>query len=231
MFNVYLMSLTVVAGLLLLLAFRNKADLFKIVVIVSTFSIARIFFASAWKSLTGSINTIVPSASFYMLLLANFLVLSVAFILGVNRLTNQRFRSLGWTTNNLVRNTLIGLAIASALFFLLTFKKTIELPNLIPAILFSFPLASWQEENIFRGYLTAYFRRKFPPEEAVIYQALIYAVAHIGFYPFAPLVSLVLSLIFAFVLGLIFGCLRLAAKSQVPAFIAHAIVDVAFLTV
>jgi membrane protease YdiL (CAAX protease family) len=231
MLGTCLILLTVASGLFLLLIFRKKAELLKIILIVSTFVLARIFFASVWKSLTGSLNTAVPSASFYMLLLSNFLILSLAFILGVNRLTNQRLSSLGWTTSNLFRNTFIGLTAGSFFLFLLTFNKTIKLENLLPAAFFSFLIASWQEETIFRGYLITYLRRKFAAEEALIYQALIYSLAHIGFYAFSPPATLVLSLIFAFVLGLIFGCLKVATKSQLPAFIAHAMVDIAFLTI
>ncbi|MHC4259438.1 MAG: CPBP family intramembrane glutamic endopeptidase [Planctomycetota bacterium] len=225
------MSLTVASGLFLLLIFRKKAELLKTVLVVLTFTLARIFFASQWKSLTGSVNTFVPSASFHILLLCNFLVLSLAFILAVNRLTNQHFSSLAWTTNNLCRNILIGLAAGSFLLFILTFNKTIELENLLPAAFFSFLIASWQEETVFRGYLTKYLCRKLAVEEALIYQALIYSSAHIGFYAFSPLSTLLLSLIFAFGLGLLFGYLRLATKSQLPAFIIHGMVDTAFLII
>lgn len=223
------MLLTIVLGLFLLFVFRNKSDLLKIIVIILTFSIARTFFASAWKSITGNINSINPSAAFWLLLLFNFFILSVLFILGVNRLTKQQFRLLGWTKNKIVKNTLIGLIVGSFFFLFLTFNKSIKIENLPAAVFFSFLIASWQEENIFRGYLIRYLGHKFDIEETIVYQALIYSLAHIGFYSFSTIIGLTLSLIFAFILGLFFGYLRIETKSQIPAFIAHGIIDTAFL--
>lgn len=223
------MLLTIASGLLLLLIFRNKPDLLKIVLIVLTFTIARIFFASAWKSLTPGIDTIVTSASFCLLLSYNFLIISVAFILTVNHLTKHSFSTLGWTKTKITRNILLGIIVSAPFFLLLTFNKPIKYQTLFPALFFAFLIASWQEENIFRGYLMGYLAHKFDTPEAVIYQALIYSLAHIGFYPFSSIVSLLASLVFAFVLGLVFGLLRHAAKSQIPAFVAHAIIDIAFL--
>jgi membrane protease YdiL (CAAX protease family) len=229
MMSVFLMLLAVLVGLFLLFLFRQKSDILKLVLIIATFSVARVFFASGWKSLTGQITSIKPSAFFYFLLLANFFILSVLFILAVNHLTKRTFASLGWTSRAIIKNTLIGLIFGTCFFLLLTFNKPLKLQNLFPAAFFSFLIASWQEENIFRGYLMGYFTRRFDIEQAIIYQALVYSLAHMGFYLFLPISSLILSLIFAFILGLLFGYLRIKTKSQVPAFVAHTIIDVAFL--
>jgi membrane protease YdiL (CAAX protease family) len=96
-------------------------------------------------------------------------------------------------------------------------------------VFFSFLIAAWQEENLFRGYLTGYLKKRFSSEETVILQALIYSLAHLGFYPWQLFPNLIISFIFAFLLGLVLGFLKLTTKSQIPGFICHGMIDMALL--
>jgi membrane protease YdiL (CAAX protease family) len=153
----------------------------------------------------------------------------VILIFAANRFTDESFRSLGWTDDNMVRNSLIGLVVGAGFFFVLSLSKKFEFHKLGPAIFFGFLIAAWQEENIFRGYLIKYLDERFDVEVTIIYQALIYSLCHIGFYLISPVINLIVSLVFAFIAGLVFGFLRLKTKSQIPGFLAHGIIDLAFL--
>ena len=229
MLNSCFMFLTVLVGLLFLWADRRKSETLKVTLIITTFCISRMFFRFAWQSVTGGAIAVSPTADFYLLLVLNFITLSIIFLPVVNLFTPQRFGTLGWTKDKIGRNLLFGFVLGGLSFFILTFHKNLKPENLPIAIFFSFFIASWQEETIFRGHLLTYFTRRFDTEEAIIYQALAFALAHIGFYPFHPLVNLVVSLVFAFVIGLILGYVRLKTKSQIPGFILHGMIDVAFL--
>lgn len=223
------MTLTVILGMLFLFISKRKSYFFKVVTIILTFSIARVLFGTAWRTITPNINTTEPSCAFYVLLTANFFILSVLLIHTANYFTNESYKSLGWTGNNTTKNSLIGLATGGLIFLILTLNKGIEFHKFGPALFLGFLIASWQEENIFRGYLMKYLSRKFDMEETIIYQAMIYSLCHIGFYSFFPTLNLIVSLGVAFIMGIIFGCLKLKTESQIPGFLAHGIIDVAFL--
>lgn len=87
-------------------------------------------------------------------------------------------------------------------------------------IFFGFAIAGFQEETIFRGFLTEALQQKFSVLWSVILQAVIFAVAHIGYLPMERWVFFIL----AFVFGLLFGVLRQTRGSLMSAWIAHGLI-------
>ncbi len=231
MIHISLILLIVIVGLCLLFVCKRKSEFIKLIVIIVTFGIARALFGLGWKGLTGGDIKIISSNAFIFLLLFNFLILSILFIFGINFITNKRFVSVGWGMNGITRNILIGLTVGILLFLVLTFNKSVNYEKLPLAIFFSFLIASWQEENIFRGHLMLFLGHRFNAYESIIYQAIVYSIAHVGFYSFYPLPVFIASLIFAFIFGLIFGFLRMSTTSQIPAFVVHGMIDTAFLVI
>jgi len=225
--NLYLIIASVFIGLFLIFLFKDRSELLKVMLIILTFYLARIFFGLEWRIVTGGLCNVIVTWQFYKLLAENFVILSLVFMIGSGLILKRSFTELGWIKEQVFRNILLGLFIGLIFFFLLTGVNPIKWHKLPAAIFFSFFIASWQEENIFRGYLVNYLGKRFNQVETTIYQALIYSFAHIGFYDFYPLSNLIFSVVFAFILGLIFGYLRLKTKSQIPAFMTHAIIDVA----
>lgn len=231
MVNTLFIAITVFIGLTLLYAARHNKDSLKIGIIILAFFVARIFFGLDWRLMTGSLDAISFENDFLLLLILNFSLLSAIFIFGVNCIIKKNLQSIGWVKKGLLKNIFFGAVVGGVFFLALTFQKTIEYENLIIAVFFSFCIASWQEENIFRGYLLEFLNKKYDSMESVMYQAFIFSVAHIGFYSFFPVVNLLFSLVFAFITGLIFGYLRVKTDSQISAFIAHGLIDVAILIV
>lgn len=229
MLNSSLIITTVLLGLFLI--YIARSPLAKIIILILTFAAARVFFGWAWRALAADI-IIIPSPGLFRLFLLNILCLSILLILGTSYILGLKFKAMGWTGDKIILNSAIGLAAGGFFFFMLSLNKTIKPENLPWAICFGFFIASWQEENIFRGFLPNYLlSRNYSKESTIIIQALIFSLAHLGFYNFMPLFNLVFSLLFAFILGLLFGFLRIYTGSQVPAFIAHGLIDVGLLMI
>lgn len=84
-------------------------------------------------------------------------------------------------------------------------------------LFFGFAIAGFQEETIFRGFLMDVLYERFGSVGSVILQAVIFSIAHIGYFPLERWFFFVL----AFVMGLLFGALRAKRGSLVAAWITH----------
>jgi membrane protease YdiL (CAAX protease family) len=87
-------------------------------------------------------------------------------------------------------------------------------------IFFGFAIASFQEETIFRGFLFDALHERFNTFWSVIFQALIFSVAHIGYYPLDRWILFIL----AFFLGIVYGALRAKRGSVIAAWISHGLI-------
>lgn len=87
-------------------------------------------------------------------------------------------------------------------------------------LFFGFAIAGFQEETIFRGFLMDALQERFGTVRSVFLQALIFSLAHIGYFP----LSLWFLFVLAFVLGLLYGLLRVKRGSLVAAWIAHGLI-------
>ncbi len=92
---------------------------------------------------------------------------------------------------------------------------TPSLARLLFVVFFAFGLAAWVEENLYRGYLQPLLAEKMSIWLAIIVQAIIFSVAHLGYsrhlLDFGSL----------FVAGLVLGWLRGRESNLVAPFIAH----------
>ncbi|HSL45351.1 MAG TPA: type II CAAX endopeptidase family protein [Anaerolineales bacterium] len=84
-------------------------------------------------------------------------------------------------------------------------------------LFFGFAIAGFQEETIFRGFLMDALHERFGSTGSVLIQSLIFSLAHIGYFPLEGWIFFVL----AFVMGLLFGLLRMKRGSLIAAWIAH----------
>ena len=82
-------------------------------------------------------------------------------------------------------------------------------------VFFAFGIAAWVEENLYRGYLQPLLVGRFGLPVAVVVQAALFALAHLGYYRQA------LDFGMAFVAGLILGWLRKRDGSLVAPYVAH----------
>jgi len=87
-------------------------------------------------------------------------------------------------------------------------------------LVFGFAIAGFQEETIFRGFLQSVLMERFGRWQANGVQAVVFSLAHIGYYPLTewPL------FISAFVSGLVFGWLRVKRGTLVAPWIAHGLI-------
>lgn len=85
------------------------------------------------------------------------------------------------------------------------------------ALFFGFAIAGFQEETIFRGFLQGILTERFGRWPGNLGQAALFSVAHVGYFPWEawPL------FIVAFLLGLVYGWLRLKRGTLVAAWLAH----------
>lgn len=84
-------------------------------------------------------------------------------------------------------------------------------------LLFGFAVRAFQEETIFRGFLQTAFENRVGPWTANVLQAFVFSVAHIGYIPLSQWPLYVL----AFVLGLVFGGLRIRRGRLLSPAVAH----------
>lgn len=85
------------------------------------------------------------------------------------------------------------------------------------SLFFGFAIAGFQEETIFRGFLQGVLTERFGRWPGNIFQAALFSLAHVGYFPWAawPL------FIVAFALGLVYGWLRLKRGTLVAPWLAH----------
>jgi membrane protease YdiL (CAAX protease family) len=85
-------------------------------------------------------------------------------------------------------------------------------------LVWGFAIASWQEENLFRGYLQPLLIESLGAWRGIIAQAALFSVAHIGWLTNWSLFGLV------FLTGLMLGWMRGRDRSLVAPFIAHGLI-------
>ncbi|HSK87699.1 MAG TPA: CPBP family intramembrane glutamic endopeptidase, partial [Anaerolineales bacterium] len=82
-------------------------------------------------------------------------------------------------------------------------------------LFFGFAIAGFQEETIVRGFLMDALAHRFNLIWSMIIQALVFSLAHIGYFPLERWIFFIL----AFVMGLLFGALKLKRGSLITAWI------------
>jgi len=168
---------------------------------------------------------------FALFLLGWFALLSVGMIGGgIVWLTQTSWEELGWRRQGLVKA--IGLGILGFILQTVGLMSLVLIqqgagqppayasPSLVRILLvtfFAFGIPAWIEENLFRGYLQPLIAQRLNLWVAIIIQAAIFCVAHLG-YTTAPL-----NLVWLFISGLIFGWLRGRKRSLVAPYLAHAL--------
>ncbi|MFQ6124269.1 MAG: lysostaphin resistance A-like protein, partial [Candidatus Heimdallarchaeota archaeon] len=132
------------------------------------------------------------------------------------------------------RDIVYGVLLGVVLFFLVNFRMTFtSLPTFdfdvgAAVILFvvSFGVASWQEENIYRGHLQPKLELLATPKwRANAIQAILFSIAHIGFWQFTSIATLLFDLAKVALLGFVLGYYRQRYGSLLAPFIAHGLLD------
>ncbi len=197
------------------------------IILVLVFSLGRFSQTVMWRRWFDSPD-FQTSVAFVFFLLLWFLLMAIGLIAGgIVWLTGTSWRELGWRREGAVKA--IGLGF---LGFILIYINVVvwamlggnmEPPEtLVPSLsrilvvaFFAFGLAAWVEENLYRGYLQPLLAEKVGGGQAIVWQAVIFSVAHLGylghFIEFAA----------AFVTGVILGWLRERSGGIVAPYVAH----------
>jgi len=206
--------------------------------LVVALSVLRAGAAVAMRGLFGSIDfpATLPGALF---LLAVFLVGSVGIVGGgLFGLAGVSWDRLGWRKERLLRHigrgilaaivigiiTMVGALVAVGFLGLerpetaAAGPQQFSLVGGLMTVFFGFFIASWQEENLFRGYLQPLLIERLGLWPGIIAQAALFSLAHLGWYPSWHFFVL------AFAAGLILGWLRGRDGSLVAAFVAHGLI-------
>jgi membrane protease YdiL (CAAX protease family) len=206
--------------------FQRNRLLWGIILIV-IFSLMRIVQTVMWRQWFGSLD-FQESISFALFLLLWVVLLSIGLIGGgIIWLTKTSWQELGWTRRGLLKSVGMGL-----FGFVLMYINVIvwamlkgdtnppeifspSLTRLLLVALFAFGLSAWVEENLYRGYLQPLLVKEMSIWLAIVVQAAIFSVAHLGYS------SHLLDFGSVFVTGLILGWLRGRESSLVAPFVAH----------
>lgn len=196
-------------------------------ILVVIFSFLRTIQTVTWQGWFGS-SDFHESLTFVIFLLFWFVLLSIGLIAGgIVWLTKTSWQELGWKSKGLLKSvgfTLVGFVLIYVnviVWAMLSGNSetpevfTPSLARLLIVMFFAFGLPAWVEENLFRGYLQPLLADKMSLWLAIIVQAAIFSVAHLGFS--RHLVDFGSH----FVVGLILGWLRGRDSSLVAPFIAH----------
>lgn len=206
-------------------------------VLVVVLSLLRAGGAFVMQRQFGSID-LAPTLPGALFLLVLFVVGSVGLIGGgLFGLAGVSWERLGWRRDRLVREIGRGIlgAMAIGIFTGVGAILAVKFSGLAPpemgaeaaqfnwveivmSVLFGFFIASWMEENLYRGYLQPLLIARLGLWPGIIVQGALFSVAHLGWYPSWPFFVL------AFGVGLILGWMRGRDGSLVAPFIAHGIV-------
>lgn len=198
-------------------------------ILIVVFSLMRVVETATWRQWFGS-SDFQESIPFALFLLLWFALMSVGLIAwGIVWLTKTSWQELGWKREGLVKSIGMGL-----LGFILIYINVIvwsmlkgdteppamispSLARLLLVMFFAFGLPAWVEENLYRGYLQPLLAGKMSLWIAIVVQAAIFSVAHLGYLRHP------LDFGSAFVTGLILGWLRGREASLVAPFLAHSL--------
>ena len=198
-------------------------------VLVVSLSLLRSIQALTWRVWFNTMD-FVETPSFVLFQVGWFAVMSVGLIgVGIVWTTRTSWRELGWKKNGLVRS--VGLGVLAFVLMsinvlgwsLLGGAATRPEPvsfsavRLLLVMFFAFGMAAWVEENLFRGFLQMLLVERIGLWKAVLLQAILFSVAHLGW------TTRVLDFGSAFVSGLILGGLRGRKGSLVAPYVAHAL--------
>lgn len=96
-------------------------------------------------------------------------------------------------------------------------------------ILFAFLIASWQEENIYRGYLFSSLTDFVSQRKANLIQATLFSILHLGWKlpgVYGSWNSFIMYLLWAGGVGCVLGWLRYRFDNIVAPFLAHGLINV-----
>lgn len=206
--------------------FQNNRLLWGLI-LVAILALLRFVETFTWRNWFRS-SDFQETTSFALFLLLWFVLISVGLVAGgIVRLTRTSWRDLGWTRKSLAKSIGLGLLgfvllyINAVLWAML--KGNAEQPQmfapslfrLFVVVFFAFGLVAWTEENLFRGYLQPLLSERMVLGLAILLQAAIFSVAHLGFS------THLLDFGSALVAGLILGWLRGRQSSLVAPYVAH----------
>jgi len=218
------------------------------VVLLGVFVVLRAVLARAWdRYFPGGYST---DPLFLAFLGGTFLLLSVGFVyLGFTRWVGVDLRAWWFDRLRLRGDLLWGIA-GIVLVLAATLGGTLALTALFPGLapvgeagaapsptvaagaatdfavnlllgwFFGFAIAAFQEETLFRGFLQSLLQERYGRVVAVVGQAAVFALAHLGYYP----VSAWPLLLVVFLVGLVTGWLVDRRGTLLAAGIAHGFV-------
>lgn len=191
-------------------------------------ALARLLFGGAGLELTWA------SGLFW---LGVFVVMSVGLVAGgVVRLGGVSWRDLGWRRTGLLKAVGLGVLGAVGIFVIqliytlgmialfgpppggIPTPEPISLAGFMASLVWGFAIASWQEENLFRGYLQPLLIARLGTVGGIVAQAALFSVAHVGWLDNWRMFGLV------FLIGLLLGWMRGRDRSLVAPFIAHGLI-------
>ena len=154
-------------------------------------------------------------------------------IIAYRRIERASWKDLGWSLSHLKRELLFGVLIGIVLVVfrrpdeIFAHRPILHIPLADAFVIFlaSFGIASWQEENIYRGYLQPKLEALSGRGTAIIVQAVLFSLAHMGYYGFDASPQFFLGLGELAAVGILLGLYRYRFNSLVAPFIAHGLLD------
>lgn len=207
--------------------------------LVVIFSLLRFIQTIAWRKWFHSLD-FQGSPRFALFLSVWFIILAGGLVMGgIVWLPRTSWRQLGWSRKGLPKEIgfgLLGLLLLSVNVMLWSIAKSSSQPpqmtipslsRLLLVVFFAFGQPAWVEENLYRGYLQPHLSQRMKPWLAIIVQAAIFSLAHLGY------LSNPVDFGQTFVAGLILGWLRGRHSNLVAPFVAHGLfwVTAAFMPV
>jgi membrane protease YdiL (CAAX protease family) len=197
------------------------------IILVIIFSLLRYIQTIIWQKWFSTLD-FQESPQFFIFLLVWFIILAIGLIVGgVVWLPRTTWQQLGWSKKGLPKAIglgLLGFVLLSVNIIVWgSLKGSSEQPQIIiPSLsrlllvaFFAFGQPAWVEENLFRGYLQPLLSKRMNLWFAILVQAAIFSVAHLGY------LNNLFDFGSSFTAGLIFGSLRGRESNLVAPFIAH----------
>ena len=195
--------------------------------LVVIFSFLRFIQTIAWQKWFSSLDFPV-SSQFTLFLSVWFIILSIGLVIGgIVWLTRTSWRQLGWSRKGLLKALglgLLGFILLSVNVVVWSIAKgstpqpQMTVPSLSRLLLvafFAFGQPAWVEENLYRGYLQPLLSQRMKLWLAIVVQAAIFSLAHLGY------LSNPFDFGNVFVAGLILGWLRGQNSNLLAPFVAH----------
>jgi membrane protease YdiL (CAAX protease family) len=195
--------------------------------LVVIFSLLRFIQTITWRKWFTSLD-FQGSPQFTLFLSVWFIILSVGLVIGgIVWLPRTSWRQLGWSRKGLLKA--IGLGLLGFLLLSInvvawsiakgpTQQPQLTVPSLSRLLLvafFAFGQPAWVEENLYRGYLQPHLSQRMKLWLAIIVQATIFSLAHLGY------LGNLVDFGQAFVAGIILGCLRGRNQNLLAPYLAH----------